>query len=84
MMHRKSDFRPFGAVKGWGLLPRTEAQPLAMLTTPASFCFGSDGNFLPVLGIALAVDGHGRSLLLGVGSSFRGLYPVLGVVGTGG
>jgi hypothetical protein len=29
-----------------------------MLTTPAGFFFGLDGNFLPVLGIALAVDGH--------------------------
>jgi len=83
-MHRKSRFRPFGAAKGWGLLSWTEAQPLAMLTAPPCCCLSGAGDFLPVLGIALAVDGHGRSLFLGVTTSFRGLYPVMGVVGTGG
>jgi len=57
-MNRKSRFGPFGAAKGWGLLSWTEAQPLAMLTAPPCCCLNGDGNFLPVLGIALAVNGH--------------------------
>jgi len=86
VMNRKSQFRPLGAGEMRGLLSWTQAQPLAVLTTPTGCFFSTGSNFTPVLGVTLAVDGHGRwlSLFLGVTTSFQGLYPVMGVVGAGG
>ena len=38
-----------------------------MLTAPANGVFSSQGNFIPVFGIALAVDGHEPEMELNLG-----------------
>ncbi len=58
VMNRKSQFRPLGAGKVRGFLSWTQAQPLAVLTAPACFFFSSEGDLIPVIRVALAVNGH--------------------------
>jgi len=50
VMNRKSHFRPLGAGEMRGFLSWTQAQPLAMLTTPTGCFFSTGSNFTPVLG----------------------------------
>ena len=58
MMRRKGNFRPLRTSEGWMFFSWTQAELLAMLTSPAGCVFSVLGNLTPVSRVAFAVDGH--------------------------
>ena len=58
VMYREGSHRPLGTGEVRVFFSWTQTLYPAMLTTPASCFFGSGGDLIPVIWVALAVDGH--------------------------
>ena len=58
MMHRESDKRPLRTSERVRFFSRAQTQLLAMLTTPRGCFFDTQGNLIPVLGVALSIERH--------------------------
>ncbi len=67
MVDREGCPCPLGTIEGWWFFPWAQTPLEAMLTAPVGCFFGTRGDLVPVLGVALAVDGHEPMLSLSLG-----------------
>ena len=64
VMYREGCPSPLGTGEIRMFFPWTQTYPKAMVTPPFGYFFSGRGDLIPVIGVALAVDGHEMGLRL--------------------